>query len=480
MTDSFFLGENAQSFKTSPKFDAFDMVVLNIDENNYVSSPYVTLDEETWESDSSRARNGQFKFAYTDGVWKQTDGPVSFDETATVDLAAIGITAVFNVAAAAEKAGDTIIVSRIKDEESNSLSLSIELKRPGRTLEAECPLIKPSERQAIADALLTKFHGKQYQPYTATGAQVDPRLELGDAITAHGVYSGVFQQELFFDPMMPSDISAPAEEETDNEYEYETANERRYSRKFAEISAEFLIQADAIEARVTKTGGSNASFAWRLLHDSWSVYASDTEVFRIDSTGATVKGKITAESGYIGTSERGFEITADAIKHGMTAYGDTDHNGIYIGANDGISLGGGKFKVDTQGNLRATSGTFTGHVYAGSIQYGGNKGTLSGEGITNESIGGGKVSAGSLGTAKFQSGVNTSLGYADFSNSVFGGNSRADYMKATVMYAQSAFQIGNANGFQLGTDYIKKKTATVLLSDGTTTKTIHYLAYKDD
>lgn len=433
MSDHFNLGENAQSFKTAPKFDAFDMVILNIDDDNYVSSPYAVLDNDAWESESARKRNGKYVFSYIDGSWKQTAGPGSFDSSAVVNLQSLGITAAFTVAGAAEKDGDTITVSRFADTENDTLQLSIELTRSGKTMETNCPLVKASDRQAIADGLLAKLCGRQYQPFTATAAEVNPLVELGDAISAHGIYSGMFQQDLEFNSLMSSNISAPGEEETDSEYKYETANERRYARKFADISAEFLIHADAIEARVAKEGGSNASFGWKLLYDSWSVYASNSEVFRIDSAGATVKGKITAESGYIGTSARGFAISASAIMNGMTSFSDTENNGVYVGT-DGIALGGGNFKVDSRGNLTAENGTFHGTVQAKHIAYGGDNGTFNGSGISNGSIPGGKIGSNELGTGQFQSGVNTSLGYADFANGVFSNTNTANYVRTKGLY----------------------------------------------
>lgn len=439
MADHFNLGENAQSFKTAPKFAAFDMVVLNIDDNNYVSSPYAVLDNDVWESVSARQNNGKYIFEYVDGSWKQTAGPGSFDASATVNLQSIGITAAFTVAGAAEKAGDTITVSRFEDRENNTLQLSIELTRSGRTMETNCPLVKAADRQAIADGLLAKLCGRQYQPFSATAAEVNPLMELGDAISAHGIYTGLFQQDLEFNSLMSSDISAPGEEETDSEYKYETANERRYARKFADISAEFLIHADAIEARVTKEGGTNSSFAWKLLADSWSVYSSNSEVFRIDSSGATVKGTITAESGYIGTYPIGFAISASAIMNGMESFADTDHNGVYVGT-DGIALGGGKFKVDSQGNLTAENGTFHGTVQAKNIVYGGDNGTFNGGGLTGGSVGGSKIGSNSigaghvvsssLGTGQFQSSVTDSLGYANHAHSAFEGLEEVNWLKA--------------------------------------------------
>jgi hypothetical protein len=102
----------------------------------------------------------------------------------------------------------------------------------------------------------------------------------------------------------------------------------------------------------------------------------------------------------------------------------------------GIQLGK-NFKVDSAGNLYAYSGTFEGTVTAGNILYGQsadgtkNYGTLNGSALTggtvngtaliNNTIAGGKLKYNTVSTSYTSSGINTSLGWADFANGVFNG-----------------------------------------------------------
>lgn len=469
MAGKFFLGDNAQGLKTAPKFDATDMVILYLDEKNFVSSPFAKIDEEAWEASRYGRRNGTFTFYFypETSQWYYGGG--------AVNLSDFGITVGFAEDTPQPKDGDTITVSRFADEtdaQNPNISITIDLTRTGRTESANCPLVKPSKRQAVADNLLKKLSTIRYQPFSATGAEVNPLMELGDGILVHGVYSGMYQQDIEFTSMFTSDIGAPAEQETEREYKYETASERRYSRKFADISAEFEITATQIAARVTKTGGNASSFAWELLEDHWKVLSNNNEVFRIDDTGATVKGKITALSGYIGTEQSGFTITASAIFNGVTAadseqqislsnISDGDSRGIYIGT-DGIYMGGGKFKVtnagavtasnltitggsisignnfsvDSSGNLTASSGEFSGTVRAGSIVHGThdgvNYGTFSGSGLTG----------GSVGSTQLYNGINTSLGYADTFDSFRNGNYTVHTAKVTNLLASYLFVDG--------------------------------------
>lgn len=77
----------------------------------------------------------------------------------------------------------------------------------------------------------------------------------------------------------------------------------------------------------------------------------------IYATDGSFTGSIYASSGKIG-GDNGFNINAGKIYSGMETFASTS-NGVYVGT-DGIALGGGKFKVDSSGNLTATSGTFGG------------------------------------------------------------------------------------------------------------------------
>ena len=128
------------------------------------------------------------------------------------------------------------------------------------------------------------------------------------------------------------------------------------------------IQNNAISAKVSKIGGTNSSFGWVLNDTSHTWYSGNQEVMKVSQqSGLVVKGNVTATTGYIGSSSQGFEITASAIRNGMTSLSDNTHNGVYIGT-DGIALGQGKFKVTSSGAVSASNLSISG----GSIQLGYN------------------------------------------------------------------------------------------------------------
>lgn len=125
-------------------------------------------------------------------------------------------------------------------------------------------------------------------------------------------------------------------------------------------------------------------------------------------------GKLTSSNVIVG----GFQLSTTALKNGMTSFQDTKHNGVYLGT-DGIALGGGKFRVDSGGNLYATTGTFAGNVYAGNIRSSavdGYGGSFSGYGLTGGTVTGGyggAIGGGTITTANTSGGINTSLANGD-------------------------------------------------------------------
>ena len=252
----------------------------------------------------------------------------------------------------------------------------------GRTLTLSCPW----GTQVMANNILGSVQGFQYQPLKASGTLLDPSAELGDGVTVNGAYSGLYEINTTYGQLCAADISAPSDEEIDHEYPFETVADRQIIRKFAETRSEFVTQADEIAAKVEKTGGDASSFGWTLTEDGFVLASNGREIFRADDAGITVTGKINATSGFIGSGENGFEITANAIRNGVLSAGDTAHYGVYLGT-DGITLGKGAFRVDSAGNLYAQSGTFKGNVYANGIQVGGSAGYISGGQIGGGAVG---------------------------------------------------------------------------------------------
>ena len=312
----------------------------------------------------------------------------------------------------------------------------------GRTLTLNCPW----GTQEIAENILQSIKGFQYQPMTAENALVDPSVEIGDGIRANGVYSGVYSLETKFTSNLPTTVSAPADEELYEEHTYIPKTERKVTRKFLDIQSQLRIQdgkisaeveerksdtktiratlevqAGQITAKVNKNDGHSSTFGWALETASWRIFSGSNTVLKADKDGLEVKGVIRATRGEIG----GFEITSNSLTYNNQTWGGTNTNGIYIGPS-GIQLGN-NFKVDSSGNLTAASGTFTGSVNAGNIRYGGNYGTFNGGGISSGSISGNRLMGGTITTAYTSSGINSSLGGADYAYGAVTGRNNANF-----------------------------------------------------
>lgn len=329
----------------------------------------------------------------------------------------------------------------------------------GRTLTLDCPW----GTQKMAEDILSRIQGFQYQPYTADGAHIDPAAEIGDGFAAGNLYSGIYSKNVSHGALYTANVSAPGGEKINYKYEYKTPTQRKIERHYSEMKSTFKVQADQISAevsarieqgdeltsrldiqsdqisaRVTKTGGNSSSFGWELLNDSWTVKANNTTVFRITKSGAEVRGKFIALSGKIG----GLDIQSDYLSYNNQVWNGTNSRGIYIGVN-GIQCGSeaNGVQITPTGNLYAENGYFRGSVSAGRIDYGGDDGYFNGGGITSGSISGGyggQIYGGSIGNYAVSDGINTSLGYADFSNGVFNGWNRASQIACDQL---SSYQI---------------------------------------
>ena len=296
------------------------------------------------------------------------------------------------------------VIIHISDEQAIEVG-----NNTGRVLEID----NPFGTQQMAQDILNRLNGYQYQPYTADGALLNPASEIGDTISASTAYGMIFTRNRQFGRLMKADISAPCDEEINHEYAFESPEERKFTRVTGEMRASIILTqnqittevaranqaegqlstritqtADAITSEVTratnaesqlssritqtesqitadvvsKTGGSQSSFGWSLLATGFTLYSNGRTVFKVNSSGAEVSGKITATSGAIG----GFTINASDIRYNNMPWGGTQTTGIYIGTS-GIQLGQ-NFKVTNTGAVSATSMTISGTLTVGGQQ----------------------------------------------------------------------------------------------------------------
>ena len=292
------------------------------------------------------------------------------------------------------------VIIHINDDEAVEVG-----NNTGRVLEIDNPL----GSREMAQNILNRLSGYQYQPYQADGALLDPAAEIGDAVGTATSYGGLYTRSRKFGRLMKADISAPHDEEINHEFKYESPQERKFTRVTGEIRASLIItsnmiqsevaerkaQGDELSSRLTQTSnaitaevsrateaegnlsaslsiqaseiaakvdssGGGGSFSWVLNSSSHTWKANNVEVMRVSASGLWVKGQIEATSGKIG----GFDIGSNALSYNDLTWGDTSKNyGAYIGQS-GIQLGK-NFSVDNGGNLKASNITLSGTLNIG-------------------------------------------------------------------------------------------------------------------
>lgn len=391
----------------------------------------------------------------------------------------------------------------------------------GRTL----TLANPWGTQTMANRILAKIKGFQYQPYTAEGARLDPAAELGDAVTANNTHGGIYTRRETFGPLMSSTVSAPEDEEINHEYQYVSKQDRVIRRNMRELTAELRVQAGLIElevanrktaiqetyaaisvqadritqevkdrktainetyaaidiqagritqevtdrkadvatlsaaltlqaglieAKVSKTGGNNSYFGWALTDSDWTLKSNGSTILKATRYGLEITGKVTATSGKIG----GFDILQNYLSYNGQTWGGTNTWGAYLGTS-GLQLGQ-NFKVDMSGNLTAQSGRFNGTIYAQNISFGDdNGGYLNGGAISGGSIYGNRLVGGTITTDYTSSGINAALSNGNWAANLFSGVS--DY--------NASIKIGTVSCTKLYKDGDGFSTKSVTIKD---------------
>jgi len=284
--------------------------------------------------------------------------------------------------------GKDIVIAAPQDDAERNSGLVLTASSPWAT-------------QAQANNILQLIKGFSYQPFTAEGAHLDPAAELGDGVSVHDVYSGIYSMARRFGRLMDADISAPQSEDIDHEYPFETKANRAVSRRFTEVESELSIASDEISAKVSKKSPEGqTSFSWNLTNSAWVVKSGNNTIFRVDANGAQVAGKITATSGKIG----GFDIGASAIYKDTSSI-NSGTKGVYLGTN-GIRINGSSgayFKATSSGDIEGNNLKLTGTL------------TIGGQSITAAALRGGAQSAYNNG-GKWSTGAGYGYNYNDAIN----------------------------------------------------------------
>lgn len=140
----------------------------------------------------------------------------------------------------------------------------------GLELLADCP----HATQEMANTILAQVKGYKYQMFSADDAALDPAAELGDGVTAGGIYSVISRMNE--DGSGFPSITAPGEAELEDEYPAGGPMTQTFDRKIAETRSRIAKTAEEIRLEVANDlRGLSSSITVKL--ESITQLVEDTE-----------------------------------------------------------------------------------------------------------------------------------------------------------------------------------------------------------
>lgn len=160
----------------------------------------------------------------------------------------------------------------------------------GRELTVNVPLLPTTKGDTLAANILAAVKNYRYQPYEAADALLDPAAELGDGVTVGGIYGGIHAKTTTFSRLFRATVSAPAEEEIDNEYPYLSAQERdavRQKKQTAQNTADIATNTSDIE-----TNAGDIATNARAISSISADIANFGEVYATKASMASLSAKV--------------------------------------------------------------------------------------------------------------------------------------------------------------------------------------------
>lgn len=160
----------------------------------------------------------------------------------------------------------------------------------GRELTVNVPLLPTTKGDTLAANILAAVKNYRYQPYEAADALLDPAAELGDGVTVGGIYGGIHAKTTTFSRLFRATVSAPAEEEIDNEYPYLSAQERdavRQKKQTAQNTADIATNTSDIE-----TNAGDIATNARAISSISADIANFGEVYATKASVASLSAKV--------------------------------------------------------------------------------------------------------------------------------------------------------------------------------------------
>ena len=225
----------------------------------------------------------------------------------------------------------------------------------GFELVANCP----HATQTMANNLLAKLKGYQYQAAEAGDANLNPSAELGDGMTASRVYSTV--SRVRDDGSGFLSVSSPGRSELEDEYPMDGPLTRMFSREIAGVRSSITKTADEIRLEVFgEDGYTGSSIVMQLDRIKTEVIGELKDesgkpisvASKIEQTAGNITSTVTEEYkkytdgkiGDLGTNDLGqphtvaskIEQKASSIKQTVFGYLDSDEQGNPVSVSSSI------------------------------------------------------------------------------------------------------------------------------------------------
>lgn len=263
-----------------------------------------------------------------------------------------------------ERTGDEKPISRvtlfIDDEQAYTAG-----DDTGRELSGFCP----SATQAMADNLLNQLKGYVYRGFSATAADIDPAVELGDGVTAGGLYSVIAQS---VDDDGYFDLAAPKEPETEEEYPFAGPIQQEQRRKNVELYSLIAKNNERITLEVGKITTELENYATiEMTAESIELAVSQSKIYtdgKYTELKVTLDGVTVTDSG--GTTKiKGSSIETDTLYvkaaniEGELIAAKLQGDKVNVVSSSGIIYG--EMSVAQNGALYILSGVASGFLLGG-------------------------------------------------------------------------------------------------------------------
>ena len=180
--------------------------------------------------------------------------------------------------------------------------------------------ISTSDCEKLAQNILNELSGFNYQPFKATGAELDPSADLGDTLTVCGIESFIGQLDTTFNQAFISDINTPSGDDIEHEYPYVSQEQRQIERTIATTSSMITKTAEEIKLEVSnELNNLSSSIDVKLDSITSTVQGLDGRVSTVEQTASGLTSTVQGLSGSVSTLEQKVDSFTLSVSNGESS-----------------------------------------------------------------------------------------------------------------------------------------------------------------